>query len=63
MEEENSLFLELEGDYRYGKKLGKYIFDLVNDTSFKCKTVNYIADSVYDRHLNTFLCGRMESIV
>ena len=48
MEEENSLFLELEGDYDFSEKLGKYIFNLFDKQIFRCKTVNYIADPTYD---------------
>ena len=48
MEEENLLFLKLEGDYSFEKRSGKYIFDLIYDRSFKCKIVNYIADPTYD---------------
>ena len=34
-EEERSLFLELEGDHRFRDKLGKFSFDLINETTFK----------------------------
>lgn len=50
MEEEKSLFLQLEGSSRFKKKLGEYEFDLLDDDyyPFNCKTINYIADPAYD---------------
>ena len=60
MEEEKSLFLELEGSCRFKKKLGEYEFDLVDhDYSFNCKTINYIADPAYDITFK-YLFGREE---
>ena len=57
MEEDKCLFLELEGGYKYKNSSGRYVFNLVNENTFKCKTVNYIADPIYDNTFN-YLFGR-----
>ena len=57
MEEEKTLFLDLLGTYKYKEKSGKYEFELIDDTIFTSKTVNYIADPAYDS-IFKYLFGR-----
>ena len=47
-DERESIFTRLLGSYIFDKKKNKYIFDLKDDDSFTCDTINSIADASYD---------------
>jgi len=49
MEDEKSLFLQLDGNYKYDQKLKKYKFKLIGKTTkmFLSEIINYIADPAY----------------